>query len=75
MTDVGSVSKDMIRQRIVQVATAVLGVVGIALWLAGTTLGMYLAAVAVILFAVATVRWVNDEAAIEEGKVRAGDKK
>ena len=75
MTDVRSIFKDMVRQRRVQAATALLAVVGIALWLAGYTLGMYLAAAAIILFAVATLRWIDDEEIIEEEQLQQKDAK
>ncbi len=70
MTDVRSVIKDMVRQRRVQAATAVLAVAGIALWLAGIPLGEYVAAAAIILFTVATVRWINDAEVIEEEQLQ-----
>jgi hypothetical protein len=70
MSDGRSVIKDMVRQRRVQAATAVLAVAGIALWLAGVPLGEYLAAAAIILFTVATVRWIDDEEIIEEEQLQ-----
>jgi hypothetical protein len=66
MTDVRSVFKDMMKQRRVQAATAFLALAGIGIWLAGITLGEYLAAAAIILFTVATLRWIDDEEIIEE---------
>jgi hypothetical protein len=75
MTDVRSIFKDMVRQRRVQAATALLAVAGIALWLAGNTLGMYLAAAAIILFTVATLRWIDDEEIIEEEQLQHKDTK
>jgi uncharacterized membrane protein len=70
MTDGRSIIRDMVRQRRVQAATAVLAVTGIALWLVGFPLGEYLAAAAIILFTVATVRWINDKEVIEEGQLQ-----
>lgn len=70
MTDVRNVFNDMVRQRRVQAATALLAVAGMAMWLAGIPLGEYLAAVAIILFTVATVRWINDEEAIKEAQMQ-----
>lgn len=70
MTDVRSVFKDMIRQRRVQAAAAVLAIAGITLWLAGISLGEYLAAAAIVLFTVATLRWIDDEEIIEEEQLQ-----
>jgi hypothetical protein len=70
MTDVRSVIKDMTRQRMVQAAMAALAVGGIALWLAGISLGEYLAAAAIIVFTVATLRWIDDEEIIEEEQLQ-----
>ena len=66
MADVRSAFRDMVRQRRVQAATGLLALVGIAMWLAGIMLGEYVAAAAIILFAVATLRWIDDEEIIEE---------
>jgi hypothetical protein len=70
MTDVRSAIKDMTRQRRVQAATAVLAIAGIALWLAGIFPGEYLAAAAIIIFTVATLRWIDDEEVIEEEQLQ-----
>lgn len=70
MTDVRGVFKDMIKQRRVQAATAFLAVVGITIWLIGYSVGEYLAAAAVILFTVATIRWIDDEEVIEEEQLQ-----
>jgi hypothetical protein len=75
MTDVRSVIKDMTRQRRVQVGMAILAIAGIALWLAGVPLGEYLAAAAIILFTVATVRWINDEEVLEEEQLQQANVK
>jgi|AGTN01.1.fsa_nt_gi hypothetical protein len=71
MTDVRSVLKDMMRQRRVQAVTAVLAFAGFVLWLAGVPFSEYLAAAAIIIFAVATVKWIDDEEAIEEEQLKA----
>lgn len=70
MIDVQSVFKDRIRQRRIQAATSMLAVVGFAMWMAGLPTGEYLAAAAIIFFAVATVRWINDEAVIERERLQ-----
>jgi hypothetical protein len=70
MTDVRSVFRDMTRQRRVQAAMAVLAIAGIALWLADISLGEYLAAAAIIVFTVATLRWIDDEEIIEEEQLQ-----
>ena len=69
MTDVRGTSKDMMRQRVVQAITAVAAIAGIILWVIGVPFSEYLAAAAIIVFTVATVRWVNDEEIIEEEKL------
>jgi hypothetical protein len=70
MADDRTVVKDMTKQRIVQAATALLAVIGIALWLAGIPFSEYLAAAAIIVLTVATVRWVNDEEVLEEEQLQ-----
>jgi hypothetical protein len=70
MTDVRSVIKDMVRQRRVQAVTAFLAVAGIGIWLVGVSLGEYLAAAAIILFTIATLRWIDDEEIIEEEQLQ-----
>jgi hypothetical protein len=49
---------------------AVLAIAGIALWLADISLGEYLAAAAIIVFTVATLRWIDDEEIIEEEQLQ-----
>ena len=66
MVDVRSIFKDMVRQRRVQAFAVLVAIAGAALWLTGIELGMYLAAGAVILFTVATLRWIEDEELVEE---------
>jgi hypothetical protein len=75
MTDVRSVFKDIARQRRVQAATAFLAIAGIGIWLIGYSLGEYLAAAAIILFTVATLRWIDDEEKIEEEQLQISVKK
>ncbi len=70
MADLPGVLKDMTRQRMVQVVTAAVAVVGIVLWLAGVPFSQYLAAAAIIICTVATVRWVNDEEVVEEEQLQ-----
>ncbi len=70
MADVPNAIKDMVKQRRVQAATGALALFGLALWLAGVVLGEYLAAGAIVVFAVATIRWVDDEEAIEEEQLQ-----
>ena len=73
MSDFSSVIKDMSRQRKVQCVTAVVALAGVVIWLLGFTVfnvspGALIAALAIILFAVATVKRVNDEETLEEGQ-------
>lgn len=70
MVDVRSIFKDMVKQRRVQAAMGLLAIAGIALWLMNIPLGEYIAAGAIILFTVATVRWINDEEVIEEEQMQ-----
>jgi hypothetical protein len=75
MTDVRNVFKDMTRQRRVQATTAFLALAGIGIWLIGYSLGEYLAAAAIILFTVATLRWIDDEEIVEEQQLQVSVKK
>jgi hypothetical protein len=70
MVDDRSVFKDMTRQRMVQAATGIVAIAGIAMWLMGLPLGEYIAAGAIILFAVATIRRVDDEEKVEEEQIQ-----
>jgi hypothetical protein len=70
MVDDRSVFKDMTRQRMVQAATGIVAIAGIAMWLMGLPLGEYIAAGAIILFAVATIRWVDDEEKVVEEQIQ-----
>jgi hypothetical protein len=73
MSDLSNIVKDMSRQRKVQCAMAVFAVFGATLWLMDITMfninpGEFIAALAIILFAVATIRRVDDEEVLEEGQ-------
>jgi hypothetical protein len=70
MVDI-SVVRDMSRQRKLQFITGLIAIIGVVLWFFGITvisisLGEFIAALAIILFAVATIHWVDDEEKIEE---------
>ena len=73
MADFSNILKDMSRQRKVQCMTAVVAIIGVLVWLTGYTVlnvspGALIAALAIILFAVATVKRVDDEEIIDEGQ-------
>jgi uncharacterized membrane protein YidH (DUF202 family) len=73
MVDV-SVVRDMSRQRKLQFLTGLVAILGIVLWFFNITVlsvnpGEFIAALAIILFAVATIHWVDDEEKIEEENV------
>ncbi len=73
MSDLSYIIKDMSRQRKVQCVMAIFAVFGATLWLMNITLfninpGEFIAALAIILFAVATIRRVDDEEVLEEGQ-------
>ncbi|MGA9141095.1 MAG: hypothetical protein WBZ29_12770 [Methanocella sp.] len=70
MVDVRIIFKDMVRQRRVQAATGLVAIAGIIMWLDGLPLGEYIAAGAIILFAVATIRWIDDEEKVEEEQIQ-----
>jgi hypothetical protein len=70
MVDASSVFKDMVRQRIVQAATGLVAIAGITMWLIGLPMGEYIAAGAIVLFTVATLRWIDDEEKIEEEQLQ-----
>jgi uncharacterized membrane protein YidH (DUF202 family) len=72
MVDV-SVVRDMSRQRKLQFVTGLVAILGIVLWFFNITVlsvnpGEFIAALAIIIFAVATIHWVDDEEKIEEEK-------
>lgn len=73
MSDLTSVIKDMSRQRKIQCVTGVTAVIGALLWLFRFTvfnfsLGEYIAALAIILFAVATIKRVDDQEQLEQSQ-------
>ncbi len=74
MVDLAVIS-DIHRQRKVQYGTGCLAFLGIGLWYFGVTVytfspGEYIAALAIIVFAVATIHWVDDEEKIEEEEMK-----
>ena len=73
MSDLSYVVKDMSRQRKVQLLMAAIAIVGALIWLLNITMfninpGEFIAALAIILFAVATIKRVDDEEVLEEGQ-------
>jgi hypothetical protein len=70
MVDDRSTFKDMTRQRMVQAATGIIAIVGIGMWLMSVPFGEYIAAAAIIIFAVATLHWIDDEEKIEEAQIQ-----
>ena len=68
MADVKTAVKDMVKQRHVQAATGFLALLGIGTWLLGYAPGQYLAAASIILFTVATLRWIDDEERLEKDR-------
>jgi len=56
----------MFRQRVVQGATGITAIAGLSVWVFGYWWGEYLSAAAIILFTVATLRWLDDEEAVEK---------
>jgi uncharacterized membrane protein YidH (DUF202 family) len=72
MVDTG-VLRDMGRQRMIQALAGCIALLGLGLWYFNVTVfsysvGEFIAAVAIIFFAVATIHWVDDEEAIEKEK-------
>lgn len=72
MVDARNIPKDMTRQRIVQAAMGLVAIAGIAMWLMCVPFGEYIAAVAIIIFAVATLHWIDDKEIIEKEQVPQG---
>ena len=73
MSDLSNIIRDMSKQRKVQCVMAVVAVFGATLWMMNLTLfninpGEFIAALAIILFAVATIKRVDDEEVLEEGQ-------
>jgi hypothetical protein len=74
MVDLAVIS-DICRQRKLQYGTGCLALLGIGLWYFGVTVyafspGEYIAALAIIIFAVATIHWVDDEEKLEEEEIK-----
>jgi hypothetical protein len=72
MVDI-TVIRDLSHQRKLQCVTGLAAILGLVLWfynvtVLGVSLGEFIAALAIILFAVATIHWVDDEEKIEEEK-------
>jgi hypothetical protein len=73
MSDLSYIVKDMSRQRKVQCLMAAIAILGTIIWLLDITVfsinpGEFIAALAIILFAVATIKRVDDEEVLEEGQ-------
>ena len=73
MVDLGVIS-DMSHQRKLQGLTGCLAVFGIALWYFNIKVfmvspGEFIAALAIIFFAIATIHWFDDEEKIEEERL------
>ncbi len=73
MSDLSNVIRDMSKQRKVQLVTGLAAIVGAVLWLFNfnvfsISIGEFIAALSIILFAVATIKRVDDEEELEEGQ-------
>ena len=69
-----SVIRDMSRQRKLQGLTGCLAIFGLGLWYCNVKIftvspGEFIAALAIIFFAVATIHWFDDEEKLEEEKL------
>ncbi len=70
MVDIG-VIRDMSKQRKIQAIAGCIALLGLGLWYFKVTVlsysvGEYIAAIAIIFFAVATIHWFDDEETIEK---------
>ncbi len=70
MVDIG-VIRDMSEQRKIQALAGCIALLGIGQWYFKVTIlsysvGEFIAAIAIIIFAVATIRWFDDEEKVEE---------
>ncbi len=70
MVDIG-VLRDMSKQRKIQALAGCIALLGLGLWYFKVTVlsysvGEYIAAIAIIFFAVATIHWFDDEETIEK---------
>lgn len=75
MVDI-SVLSDMGRQRKIQALTGAVAIFGLCLWYFGVRIlsfspGEFIAALAIIFFAVATIHWFDDEEKLEEEKSKS----
>ena len=66
MADLKNVARDKFKQRIVQTVTGIIAIIGVTLWFLGQWWGQYLAAASIIIFTVATLRWIDDEVVLEK---------
>ena len=66
MADLKHVARDKFKQRVVQAVTGIIAVVSVGLWFLDQWWGEYLAAAAIILFTVATLRWIDDVVILEK---------
>ncbi len=74
MVDI-SVIRDMGKQRKIQALTGCVAIIGLGLWyfkvtILGYSIGEFIAAMAIIVFAVATIHWFDDEEKVEEEAVK-----
>ena len=70
MVDIG-VLRDMSKQRKIQALAGCIALLGLGLWyfnvaFLGHSIGEFIAAIAIIFFAVATIHWFDDEEKVEE---------
>ncbi|CAJ37763.1 hypothetical protein [Methanocella arvoryzae] len=65
MADLKNVARDKFKQRVVQTVTGIIAIIGVTLWFLGQWWGPYLAAASIILFTVATLRCMDDEAVLK----------
>lgn len=70
MVDIG-VIRDMSKQRKIQALAGCIALLGLGLWYFKVTVlsysvGEFIAAIAIISFAVATIHWFDDEEILEE---------
>jgi hypothetical protein len=70
MVDTGII-RDMSKQRKIQALAGCIALLGLGLWYFKVTVlsysvGEYIAAIAIIFFAIATIHWFDDEEVIEK---------
>lgn len=66
--DLRAILKDKLKQRNVQYGTGTLALGSVLIWLMGIQEAAYIAALFIILCAVATIRWLDDDEKLEEVK-------